>query len=197
MAEVIKLPIDGIVERFKSLGPLLAPTVYVAMLASTQKMLRDVLSKRMSNPRRGSTATNLGVDTGTARRSMVGPVKQTQDTVQAVLGSTVDYVAAHEAGFHGTQHVRAYTRIIAGLSRNARTGIVTKKAAGKYKAALRSGKATIAHVRPHGRKVNIIAKHFIRDTVIEAKDPAADRITKALMIAIKTGRVPSIAQMGG
>jgi len=196
MADVVKLPIDGIVDRFKSLGPLLAPTVYVAMLASTQKMLGDVLSKRMSNPRRGSTATNLGVDTGHARQSMVGPVKQTAETVQAILGSTKDYVAAHEAGFHGTVNVPAHTRQwrhgkAKQVDIRTRRGVKFARLSAKQKAR---GSWV---VRAHPMKMNILAKHFIRDTVLEAKDPTADRITKALMIAIKTGRVPSMAQMGG
>jgi hypothetical protein len=196
MADVIRLPIDGIVERFKSLGPMLAPTVYVGLLASAKQMLRDVLQKRMSNPRRGSTSTNLGVDTGTARRSMVDRVGVTESTAFALLGSVERYVKAHEEGFHGTAHVRAYTRRNLSPKFNVRTGKLTKKYAMEYIAARRKGKKTVSYVRAHGRKVDIIAKHFIRDTVIEAAGPTADRITRGLIIAIKTGRVPSINQVG-
>lgn len=196
MADVIKLSIDGIVERFKSLGPMLAPTVYVALLASTQKMLADVTAKRMSNPRLGSSAKNLGVDTGTARRSMVSGVRVTEEVVSAFLGSPTDYVAVHEQGFSGTVAVPAHTA----RWRHGKAKLVHirthrgVKFAGLSKKQKARGEWT---VRSHSRKMNIVAKHFIRDTVVEATTPTANRVTQALLIAFKTGRVPSIGQVGG
>lgn len=194
--ETVRVDMTGMLERFKSLGPLMGPTVYVAMLISAQKMLRDVVSKRMSNPRRGSTATNLGVDTGTARRSMIDQAGIEAERVFALIGSPVEYVKTHEEGFSGTQHVRGYVRKNISLKRNVKTGQVSKKSAREYKAAIRKGNRVTSNVRAHGRKVNIIAKHFIRDTVLAAKVPTEDRIVKALVIAVKTGRVPAPGQLG-
>jgi len=196
MTETIRLTIPEMLERFKSLGEKLGPTAYVAMLVSGQKMLRDVVKNRMSNPRRGSTSTNLGVDTGTARRSMTDLTQQTERSITTLIGSTVDYVRSHEEGFHGPVQVRAHTRRIAVLERNTHTGRVSKASSRKYKAALRSGRKTSAHVRAYTRKVNILAKHFIRDTVIANVVPTTDRITRALLIAVKTGKVPQAGQLG-
>lgn len=194
--ETVKLNLDEMIQRFRHLGENLAPTVHSAMLISAQQMLRDVVKNRMSNPRRGSTAFNLGVDTGTARRSMVDRAGMAAESVFALIGSPIDYVKTHEEGFHGTQHVHGYVRRQVALVRSARTGKVTKKSAAKYKAAVMGRLKNRIYVRPHGRKVDIIAKHFIRDTVFQAVAPLEQRVLRALMIASKTGRVPSPRELG-
>lgn len=194
--DVVHLSLDTMLARFRFLGEYLNSAVYNAMLVSANKMLADVTKLRMSNPRRGSTSTNLGVDTGTARRSMIDRVGVTPEKIFALIGSPVDYVKTHEEGFHGVAHVRAHTRQLVSLSRNTKTGLVSKISAGKYKKAIRKNRKTIAYVRPYARKVDIIGKHFIRDTVAQAVIPTQDRITTALVIAAKTGRVPAPSQLG-
>ncbi len=196
MPDTIKLNLDEMIQRFRFLGANLAPTVYTAMLVAAQKMLRDVVQKRMSNPRRGSTATNLGVDTGTARRSMIDQAGMTADTVFALIGSPVDYVRTHEEGFHGSVNVPAHVRRNVSLKRNAKTGMVSKKSATQYKSALRADHKTTSFVRAHKMKLDIIAKHFIRDTVQEAVAPLEKRVLQSLLIAVKTGQVPSPGQLG-
>jgi len=189
----VKLDMAAMVEKFKSLGPLMAPSVYVAMLVTAQKMLRDVVSQRMSNPRRGSTATNLGVDTGTARRSMIDAAGVTADKVFALIGSPEAHVKVHEEGFHGTQHVPAHTRRRLGKAKAyaIKTRAVVKRSA-PTAAQRRAGPI---NVRAHTRKANIVAKHFIRDTIMAAKVPTEDRILKALVSAFVTGRVPTFGQV--
>jgi hypothetical protein len=196
MPDTIKLNLDEMIQRFKFLGEHLAPTVYSAMLITAQNMLRDVVSKRMSNPRRGSTATNLGVDTGTARRSMIDQAGLEAERVFALIGSPVDYVKAHEEGFHGTVNVPGHVRRNVSLKRNVKTGLVSKTSARQYKAALKAGHKTTSFVRAHKMKLDIMAKHFIRDTVQEAVAPLEKRVLQALMIATKTGSVPSPGQLG-
>ena len=191
----VRLTLPDMTERFKFLGDKLGPTVFAAMLISAQKMLADVVSKRMSNPRRGSTDRNLGVDFGTARRSMIDKAGITEDKVFALIGSPVGYVRTHEEGFHGPVQVRGHVRQLVALTMNAK-GKVTKKSAAAFKSAVRNKQATTAHVRAYSRKVDIIAKHFIRDTVTEAVPPTEERIMRALVIAAKTGRVPSPTQLG-
>ena len=195
MTETVKLNMDEMIQRFRFLGANLAPTVYSAMLISAQKMLRDVVSKRMSNPRRGSTSTNLGVDTGTARRSMIDQAGLTAESVFALIGSPVDYVKTHEEGFRGRVNVPAHTaqhRHGKTLAVSAKTGAITKRA---RLTARQKAKGSWA-VRAHSRKVDIVAKHFIRDTVFESVAPREKRVLQALMIAAKTGRVPSPGQLG-
>jgi hypothetical protein len=193
MTETVKLNLDEMIQRFRFLGQNLAPTVYAAMLITAQKMLRDVVSQRMSNPRRGSTATNLGVDTGTARRSMIERAGMTADAVFALIGSPVDYVRTHEEGFHGTVQVPASTRQHKGqIPVSAKTGAVTKRA--RLTVAQKAKGSWV--VRAHSRKLDVIAKHFIRDTLQGAVAPLEKRILQSLLIAAKTGQVPSPGQLG-
>jgi hypothetical protein len=195
--DTVKLNMADMLKRFEFLGSNLVATVYVAMLVAAQKMLRDVVSKRMSNPRRGSTATNLGVDTGTARRSMIERTGLTADRVFALIGSPLEYVRVHEEGFAGTQNVKAHIRRRLGVIKavSISTRAVVKRAAVTARQRRLDASSPI-HVGAHSRKVDIIAKHFIRDTVLENVEPTVDRITRALVIAAKTGRVPSPRELG-
>jgi len=198
--ETVRLDMTAMLERFKSLGALTAPAAYVAMLVTGQRMVRDVVKQRLSGPR-GATGI-LGVVTGNARRSMVGPATMTKDMVTAALGSPVEYVKAHEEGFRGTQRVRAHQREQKRIGRkavayNIHSGFVSKYSKGRRftdAEKLLTGRG-FAWVTAHDRKVNIIAKHFIRDTVLAAKVPTEDRVLKALQIAFKTGRIPSPGQL--
>jgi hypothetical protein len=197
--DTVKLSMADMLKRFEFLGVNLPRTVYVAMLVAAQKMLRDVVSKRMSNPRRGSTATNLGVDTGTARRSMIERAGLTPERVFAMIGSPIEYVRVHEEGFHGTQNVKAHVRrrlgVIKAVAIGASRGAVVKRAAVTARQKRLDASHPI-HVRSHSRKVDIIAKHFIRDTVLQNVEPTQDRIVQALVIAAKTGQVPTPRQLG-
>lgn len=193
--DVVTLDLTGMLERFQSLGPLLAPSVYVAMLVSAEAMVKDVIKKRLSGPR-GSPGV-LGIVTGGARRSMTDIVEADGGTIKAILGSALKYVRAHEVGFSGSEHVRAHDRRRLGAIRAvsiapATRGLVSRRS--QPTAAQR--RAGPIHVRAFDRKVNIIAKHFIRDTVLEAKEPTASRIERALVMAFKTGRPPTTREVG-
>ena len=191
----VNLDIGAMVERFRALGPLMGPTVYSAMLVSAERMVRDVVSKRMSGPR-GAPGI-LGVVSGHARKTMLGPATFSGSTVTAALGSPVDYVRTHELGFHGPVHVRAHLRLRLGAIKAVSIAQATRAKVVKRGAATAAQrKAGVIAVRAFDRKVSIMAKHFIRDTVLEAKVPVEDRILKALMLALKTGRVPVGSQLG-
>jgi len=195
VSEIIKLDIDAMVERFRFLGKNLVPTVYTAMLVSANRMVRDVKLKRLSGPR--GAPGKLGVVTGAAGRSMTDIVRFQNDTIAAILGSGLGYVKAHEEGLHGVQNVKAHVRRRLGVIKavsiaQATRGKVIKRGA---VTAAQKRKGAIA-VKAHSRKANIIAKWFIRDMVREAKQPTERRIMNALMIAVKTGRVPAPNQIG-
>lgn len=205
MPETVKLNMDEMIGRFRFLGKNLAPTIFNAMLMSGQEMLRRGVLDHMSRPSgpkhsySGSGPGQLGRDTGTARRSMVTLTKMTADAVSNLLGSPLGYVRAHEEGSDGIAKVRAHTRRLVVLTRSSRSGFtkVSKKSANAYKASLRRGGKRFAFVRAYDRKVHIVAKNFIRDSILDAVAPTEQRILKALMIAAKTGTVPSTGQLGG
>jgi len=196
VTETVKLNMDEMIQRFRFIGKNLAPTIYRAMLVSAQAMLRKGVVEHMSGAKRGSGPSLLGVETGSARRSMIDQAGLAADKVFALIGSPLGYVRAHEEGFDGPVQVRAHTRRIIRLKRNTRTGRVSKKSAAAYKASVRKGGKRFAYVRAHDRKVDIVAKHFIRDTVLESVAPTEQRILKALMIAARTGKIPTTGQLG-
>ena len=191
------LDIDQMIKRYEFLGSALRPTVFKAMLLSAQRMRRDVVEKRMSGPR-GAPGI-LGVVTGAARRSMTDEAEITADTITALFGSALGYVKAHEEGYkNDAQQIRAHDR-----KRRGKVKAVSIAAATRGKVVKR-GSITAAqrragpiHVRAHTRKVRIIAKHFIRDTLLAAKVPTENRIMRALVLAASTGKVPSASELGG
>jgi len=193
----IQLDIDAMIKRFEFLGPGLRPSVFNALLISAQRMRRDVIEKRLSGPR-GAPGI-LGIVTGAARRSIADEAGIAGETLYALFGSALKYVKAHEEGYkNDAQPVRAHDRRRLGSIKavsiaKATRGKVIKRGA-PTAAQRRSGPI---HVRAHTRKVRIVAKHFIRDTLLAAKVPTEERILKALMIAASTGKVPTTSQLGG
>lgn len=192
---VIRVTLPDMLKRFEALGPLMVETVYTSMQLTAQRMVRDVTVKRLSGPR-GAPGI-LGLVTHHARNTMTGFTTVEGNTISAVLGSPVDYVKTHEQGFHGIVNVRAHERRRLGAIKavsiaKATFGKVIKR--GKPTAAqLRAGSI---HVRQHARNANIVAKHFIRDTVLAAKGPTENRILKGLNIAWTTGKAPTSGQLG-
>jgi len=173
----------------------------VAMQAAVQAMLRDVVKNRMSGQ-------YLGVVTGTGRRSVQasGSVSGSGDALRGVIGSPLGYIRAHERGFSGPVQVRAHTRRRAALE--TRRGKATKKSAAAVKARLRAGRSGYAHVRAHTRQVNIRARRFLRDTVLQEAGslpgllggggdaPFTRRAVRALQILAITGKLPKVKELG-
>ena len=196
MGEIVKLDLDAMLARFAFLGRKLAPTVYVAMLVSAQRMVADVVKKRMSGPR-GAPGI-LGVVTGAARRSMADRAGTQADSVFAAIDSDLGYVKVHEEGFHGTVAVRAHERRRLGRVKAVSIAKATKgQVSRRFAVTAAQRRAGPIHVRASQRKMNVKAKWFIRDTVREAVGPTEDRISRALIIAARTGRVPTPSEVGG
>lgn len=196
MSEIVKLSLEDMLKRFQVVGVNTLATVYAALVVSSERMVRDVVTKRMSGPR-GAPGI-LGVVTGAGRRSMRYRVTYTKERLYAVLGTMLGYIEAHESGYHGPQHVRAHMRRRLGrissvsIARETRGQVVKRKAA---TAAQR--RAGMISVRAHDRMANIQAKWFVRDTVRAAKGPTESRILRGLKIAALTGRVPTTSELGG
>jgi len=147
--------------------PAADSSIRAAMQASVQAMMRDVILNRM-------TGQELGVVTGTARRSMRGRTWENSRRVVGEFGSPLGYVRAHEIGFHGPVGVRAHER---------------------------TRGSTTHPVRAHTRNVNIRARHFMRNSLSKetrggSGSKLTRRIVKALRIAAKQGRIPRAGELG-
>lgn len=169
-----------------------------AMRAAVQAMIRDVVANRLSNQ-------YLRVDTGGARRSITGEVRGGGERILGVIGSPLRYVRAHEEGFKGSVQVRAHTRRRSSLE--TRSGKATKKSVKAVKARLRAGRSGYSHVKAHSRFMNIRARRFLRDTVLQEAGalptmlasgvaPFTRRATKALKILLLFSRVPKVSELG-
>ena len=66
----------------------------------------------------GPRPEKLDVRTTRLRNSISTEVEQLPDRVKGKIGSNVAYAAYHEFGFHGTQTVRAHTRVLQTLVKN-------------------------------------------------------------------------------
>ena len=174
--------------RFEFLGKDLPKAVFAAMLISAKQMLTSVTKKL-----RGEY---LKVDTSRGWKSMQVFARFGENKMQAGIDTDVRYMKAHEEGFHVTVQVRGHIRRLVTLSTNVRTGIVTKKSARAYKRRVLEGRATSVFVRPHSMQMNIRARRFMRDTINQQFDPTASRIERALVIAARTGRLPSPGELG-
>ena len=180
-----KLSIKEMLERFAFLGTKLPRCVFVALLVSSKAMLASVTRKLRGD--------YLNVRTGRGWQSMQDFARTSGDKMQAGIDTNVRYMRAHEEGFHGTVQVRAHTaqrrgRILAQdiKSRKAKRARLTKReiARGAWL------------VRAHPMKMNLRARHFMRDTIDQQFVPTQDRILKALVIAAETGQIPTPGQLG-
>lgn len=211
MSEVLHLPLDEMLKRFESVGKNILPSVYVAMVVSAERMIKDVIEKRMSGP--SGAPGILGVVTGAGRRSMRYRVSYSNERLMAILGTLLGYIDVHERGANYLAWVRAHDRTEKRYGRKAKfydeqgtvrgytrghavtaAHLARQAAISKYAGGT---KTSYTHqVRAHNRHVHIIAKHFMRDTVRAAKISTETRIGRALAVAAKTGRPPTPREIG-
>jgi hypothetical protein len=180
------LNMDEMLKRFEFLGANLPASVFNAMLGSAKVMLASVVRKV-----RGQY---LKVDTGRGWQSFEDFARLKGANIQAGIDTDVTYMRAHEEGFHGRVQVRAHTRQayrVAGPS-----GRATKKSAREFKLARARSLRRVIYVRAHSMRMNIRARRFMGDTVDQQFAPTQDRVVKALVLAARTGEVPTVAQIG-
>ena len=105
----IRIEFGDLIAAMQHLSSEAVPeTLAVALRASIQAMIRDVVVNRMHDRGR-----YIGVVTGAGVRSVTGSAVAISPTrVTASFGSSLRYIRAHEVGFHGRVNVRAFDRRI-------------------------------------------------------------------------------------
>lgn len=180
-----------------------AMTVAVArrLDLENQQTLRDITLKRMNFASNGPVQPNgLRRITSTAVRSL----RATRATVlgeldiSSAVGSNLLYLRAQELGFQGTVDVRAYTRrqFAHGTRSKDYLDPVTKT---RSRIKVKTRRVTNQNVRvaAHTMQMNLVARHFFRDTLAE-RTPAygaaiSDEIVKAWDQASRNaGTAPAI-----
>lgn len=161
------------------------PRIHKSLLVSVQvtvlRMVRWVVTRKL-------LGQYLNRVTGTGIRSVTASPDWWPIDAGAAgrFGSNLDYMRAHEQGFSGTVAVREHERRLFRY-RSARTG-----------ARLKRRKATggMATVSAHSRNVTIRARHFFRDTLDENRTSFELRLRKAILIAVRLGRVATAGDLG-
>jgi len=148
-------------------------------------MVRDVTRNRL----RGQY---LKRRTGTLIRSITASprIEVSEDFIRGLWGSHLGYARAHEEGFTGVVQVPGHTRRL--IER-----VSSKASAKRVRRSLKAGRKRFANVRPHGRRVHLRARRFMRDTVRDRSPEALARVRRALIHLVRTGEVPSASDLGG
>jgi hypothetical protein len=181
------LNMDEMLKRFEFLGAKAPEAVRNAMMVSAEAMLAGVVRKL-----RGQY---LNVRTGHGWQSMQEFTRVAGDSIKAGIDTDVGYMKAHEEGFHGRVQVREHTAHRLGriLAVDVKSRTVSKRAR-PTKREIARGSWT---VRAHDMQMNIRARRFMRDTINEQFDATANRVERALVIAARTGSIPTRAQLAG
>jgi hypothetical protein len=95
----------------------------------------------------------LNVRSGRLRRSINTRLRETPGSVTASVGTSVSYGRFWELGFHGIEHVAAYTRRVSGRDvRGAMEGHTRKRLTAMG----------LGYVRAHDRRVDVGPRPFLR-----------------------------------
>ena len=163
----------------------LSRTIETGIRSGLGLMVRNVTRNRL----RGQY---LKRRTGTLIRSIAASprIEVSEDFIRGLWGSHLGYARAHEEGFTGVVQVPGHTRRL--LER-----VSSKASAKRVRRSLASGRKRFANVRPHGRRVHLRARRFMRDTVDQMGPEALRRIRRALIHLRRHGQAPTLSDLGG
>lgn len=164
----VRIDLEGIQRLLESFDPsIMEPAAKRGMERGIQIVARRAVQSQMSAPKRGSRLFQLGVDTGTARRSIATKVEQGGGVTRGIFGSPLRYVRAHEMGFSGEVKVRAHVRRLRGRASSKR--------------AARSLDAF--YVRAHKRQVNMRGLFFLWAALQAKRGEAIDGVAREIFRA--------------
>lgn len=173
-----------VMRRIRRMPKLVQRSMLVSAKVSIQFLVRYVIVNKLSGQ-------SLNRVTGNAQRSISAspgkaPAERLSDGARATFGSNVDYVRAHNDGFDGNVQVQAHERRLF-RTKSLRTGkeLKRKQLSGSTK------------VRAHVRRVKMRARHFFEETMSEGRGGVEARLRKGILLALRTGKVPTQAQIEG
>jgi len=170
-------------ERLEFLDKRMQALVKRAAQAFTAFLVRKVTKDKL----RGQV---LKRKTGTLIRSVTASrfLEVSESTVTAGIGTNLVYGIAHEEGFTGTVQVQAHSRRLVKQAKG-------KRAAAKFKKALKKKRQRTAFVRAHTRKLDIVARHYLRNTLLENREKAPTAVRRAILLALRTGKMPPVSSL--
>lgn len=182
--------------------------VEIGLGLGMQAVLADVVSQKMSGQL-------LGVVTGTARRSIRVATETLRDRVRGIVGSPLRYVRAHEEGFKGTvevaehkrtmparaqkvpshtrkikasvQTIAKHTRTIDGVAQTVREHVRRVSGGSQtVRSHVRNLKGGVQTVKKHNREMNIRARYFIRQSILDKQFVVRRLVIRELKALAKT-----------
>ncbi|MEQ1663176.1 MAG: HK97 gp10 family phage protein [Thiobacillus sp.] len=148
----------------------------------TLKLLTRVKAQKLSGQA-------LNVRTGRLRRSITQRIESGAEEISGIVGTNVDYAAAHEYGFKGAVTVKQHLRKLRTASKFALRKVGGKDI-GVYEK--KQGKLTggIATVKSHTRNINLPERSFLRSALADLKASGVieTEIDKAIARAIEAQR---------
>jgi phage gpG-like protein len=133
----------------------------------------------------------LHVQTGTLRRSINQEVRASGSAgmIEGIVGTNVEYAAAHEYGFDGTVSVRAHVRRISTAIKSQALQSATGKAATIARWVGRESKNQYvkgyADVAAHSMHMHVPERSFLRSALKEFEPVINIELQKALLEAFK------------
>ena len=180
-----------VIESAKTLDARLLQACEIGLARGLQSVVTVAQLEYLSGPR----PARIQSVTGSLRQRMTSRVSRAGNRVIGRVGNNVKYAAFHEFGFHGTQNVRAHSRVMdqvnaAGNPVDTRravrsdTGALlgfkeSRKASTKFQ---KSGFVAVQYVRAHARRVNYAGKPFVRPALTQQIPVIRQEIIKELKL---------------
>ena len=184
MKLTIDLRQDALMAHLSAFPERLATSVVRAMNRITIGLQARVKAEKLSGQ-------VLHVRTGTLRRSINREVRASGSAgmIEGIVGTNVEYAAAHEYGFDGTVTVRAHVRRISTKFKSEALQSQNGKAATIARWVGRSGKNRFvkgyADVAAHARHMHLPERSFLRSALKEYEPVARIELQRALLEAFK------------
>ena len=148
-----------VVVRLRTLEDAVRVRVLAAVKGLTYELQDRVVRTKLSGQVLKRRSGNLS-------QHIYAKVEETANSVTGLVGTNVPYGRVHEYGYHGPQHVRAFTRVV-------------NKIFGK------PVNPTVQHVGAFTRNINIPARPFLRPSLEEMRETIHTRITNAVKQAAR------------
>lgn len=166
---------DALMAHLRAYPERVARSVVRAMERSTILVQAQAKSNKLSGQ-------VLHVRTGTLRRSINREVRASGTTIEGIVGTNVEYGAAHEYGFKGTVTVREHMRRITTNSKAKALGKMPKYGGYERKRRYFSGSTP---VHSHTRTVNLPERSFLRSALKDMQPAIGLQFQRALIEAWK------------
>jgi hypothetical protein len=184
-----------VVRSLKASDAAVLPAIAISLKDALLQAVGVIQMEYLQGPR----PAKLGEITGRLRNSINSDVFVSNKGVVGRIGTNLSYGAFHEFGFHGTENVRAHTRVTSVVNQKGATvpAVIFQKKGKEIVAKRRSlGRlaqqpgnfaARTQQVRAHTRKIDYDGRPFVRPGLEQTLPNIQAQVDKAVATALKSG----------